>query len=75
MKNARSLQTVANSIARQHGCGRADEIVAHGFIGVVLHRKYHWETPAGDYVRYPSAYMKAFGRPIYIPSHTVVSVM
>ena len=27
-----------------------------------------WETPAGDPVRYPSAYRNAFGRPVYVPS-------
>lgn len=31
----------------------------------VCGRSYHWTTPGGKPVRYPSAYSRAFGRPVY----------
>ncbi len=37
-------------------------------------REQHYVTPAGKRVWYPSAYRRAFGRPIYVPSTVRVVV-
>lgn len=73
---ARNLQQVANSIARAAGYGRATEIVAHGFVGVVSRTPYgyrKWTT--GEYV--PNSYRRNFGwkNTYYQNAETVVSVM
>jgi hypothetical protein len=35
---------------------------------------YHHVTPSGKLVMYPSAYRRAFGRPVYVPSTLAVEV-
>ena len=35
---------------------------------MVQGNEYYWTTASGSLVKYPSAYMKKFGRPIYNPS-------
>jgi hypothetical protein len=40
-------------------------IVAGALAPEVRGESYHWTTPGGAPVRYPSAYSRAFGRPVY----------
>jgi len=40
----------------------------------LLGTSYHWETPSGQICRYPSAYRRAFGRPVYCASTRRVEV-
>lgn len=35
---------------------------------------YHYTNKSGEVINYPSAYMKAYGKPIYIPSSIRIEV-
>ena len=73
---SRALSTVANSIARKAGHGRATEIVALGFVGVVSHVRFGYRKhTTGEYV--PKSYLRNFGwkNTYYQAAECVVSVM
>ncbi len=85
MKNLTTL--IANRAAKNYGSNRATEIrkmdgetmqlraaagkslTAH----VVRYSGYHWTTPGGKPVQYPSAYSRAFGKPVYHGADCVVA--
>jgi hypothetical protein len=73
MTSEQELQKMANKVARQHGCGKADRILWGDRTTVIEHvrcgyRKY----TTGEYV--PQAYLNNFGwkNTYYQHAHTTV---
>lgn len=50
------------------------EIVPGKLKPVIKGRGYHFRNKSGDLIRYPNAYAKAWGKPIYYPSTLRVEV-
>jgi hypothetical protein len=72
-------QSAESEARRQAGCLRHDSVpvvvdAAHVGAPTEQGEPYHWETPGGARCRFPGAYRRACGNPVYVHSRRRVIV-
>lgn len=68
-----TLRRLARTEAGAHASCPVD-VIPGDAAPEVTGRSYHWVTPGGRPVRYPSAYRRAWGKPVYVASTIGVEV-
>jgi hypothetical protein len=75
METTPKLRTLIRKAAGLEHTSRYPIVVVEGDAPPrLVGRKWHYTTPNGTPVRFPSAYRKKFGQPVYVPSSLRVEV-